>query len=245
MSEAICGTSDPDIASFIRATVPALLATRITPHSRSTICPSFASSSALESKGRRECWALSRTHSLVCSKKAHEFETTGEPKHPAFPAQWFTAYRALSPVNRALLPPSSRRSSPARLDPSVGRSGPHAFAVRIRPAFVSRSERVHRILPPTSVTIAIRPLWSRTRKLRPLICPTAQAEFFAEGRVKWLNSFELAAENRHYAQAIFGAFCKHTRHRDAAQGFVPLLAGSELRSAVDAERVAGDPARIR
>ena len=48
-----------------------------------------------------------------------------------------------------------------RLDPSVGRSGPHAFAVR-KAAFVGARMRaahphVHRILPPTSVTIASRP----------------------------------------------------------------------------------------
>ena len=47
------------------------------------------------------------------------------------------------------------------LDPSVGRSGPHAFAVR-EAAFVGAHMRaahphVHRILPPTSVTIASRP----------------------------------------------------------------------------------------
>jgi hypothetical protein len=28
--------------------------------------------------------------------------TTGTPKHPALPAQWFKAYAALSPVYRAL-----------------------------------------------------------------------------------------------------------------------------------------------
>jgi len=47
------------------------------------------------------------------------------------------------------------RARDPRLDPSVGRSGPHAFAVR-EAAFVGAHARaahphVHRILPPTSV----------------------------------------------------------------------------------------------
>jgi hypothetical protein len=42
-----------------------------------------------------------------------------------------TAYSALSSVNRAFLPPSPRIMI-RKLDPSVGRSGPHAFAVRTR-----------------------------------------------------------------------------------------------------------------
>ena len=47
------------------------------------------------------------------------------------PAQWFYGlYRAL-PGDRALLPPSPARShSRAKLDASVGASGPHDFAVR-------------------------------------------------------------------------------------------------------------------
>jgi len=37
---------------------------------------------------------------------------------------------ALSLVSRAFLPPSPARSSPCKLDASVGASGPHDFAVR-------------------------------------------------------------------------------------------------------------------
>ena len=56
----------------------------------------------------------------------------------------------------------------SRLDPSVGRSGPHAFAVR-EAAFVGAHKRAqhphgHRIPPPTSVTIASRP--SRGSRMR-------------------------------------------------------------------------------
>jgi hypothetical protein len=54
------------------------------------------------------------------------------------------------------LSPSLARSSSHRLDISVGISGPHDFAVRlsrVRPA----RQSVHRIPPPTFVTIAKRP----------------------------------------------------------------------------------------
>jgi hypothetical protein len=43
-----------------------------------------------------------------------------------------------------------------QLDSSVGESGPRVFAVRVMP-LVSQHGRVHRIPPPTSVTIAKRP----------------------------------------------------------------------------------------
>jgi hypothetical protein len=41
------------------------------------------------------------TRSLVCawgSKYAHEYSQRATGNHPAFPAQWFTAYIVLSPV---------------------------------------------------------------------------------------------------------------------------------------------------
>jgi hypothetical protein len=150
----------------------------------------------------------------VCNKKAHEFETTGEPKHPAFPAQWFTAYRALSPVNRALLPPSLAKSSTSLIPASGDQDHtplPSAFA-----RFVGARQHVHRILPPTSVTIAIRPLQQQDAQTEATYLPDGASGIFVAGGVKRLNSFESAAENRRYAQAIFGAFCKHMRRSGAA-----------------------------
>src|SRR5689334_2880006 len=86
--------------------------------------------------------------------------TQVQPEQPAFPAQWFYGLYVISSVRRAFWPPSPC-ASPARLDPSVGGSGPHDFAVR-KDAFVGAPKRaehplVHRIPLPTSVTIAIRP----------------------------------------------------------------------------------------
>ena len=65
--------------------------------------------------------------------------------NPAFPARWFTAYFALSPVT-GLSCHRHRRNDFRQLDTSVGVSGPHDFAVRIGIARLAR-RRVHRIPP--------------------------------------------------------------------------------------------------
>jgi hypothetical protein len=69
--------------------------------------------------------------------------------------------RALPGVRALIATIVERNACFAQLDPSVGRSGPHAFAVR-EAMFVGARMRaaqlhVHRIQPPTSVTIASRP----------------------------------------------------------------------------------------
>jgi len=75
---------------------------------------------------------------------------------PAFPAQRFTAY-TWSPRCAGLFSHRRPAKRPARLDPSVGGSGPHDFAVR--PGRVRQlRQSVHRIPHPTFVTIAKRPL---------------------------------------------------------------------------------------
>jgi hypothetical protein len=85
--------------------------------------------------------------------------TTGSPETPGLPcAMVLTVSFVLSPVtglfcHRRLADPSS-----AKLDASVGASGPHDFSVRVsvaRVASPSRPLHPH----PTSVTIAIRPSW--------------------------------------------------------------------------------------
>src|SRR5690242_3310074 len=98
---------------------------------------------------------------LACQENAHlrTQETTGQPEQPAFPAQWAYGLYVFSSVHRALWPPSPCARH-ERLDPSVGGSGPHDFAVR-EIAFVGATSaeqpHVHRIPLPTSVTIASRP----------------------------------------------------------------------------------------
>jgi hypothetical protein len=83
-----------------------------------------------------------RTRSLACKvKNARKQVTTGTPDSPAFPARWVTAYTS-SPRCPGFLAtvalwvsaccPKGRHRHTARLDLSVGRSGPLDFAVRTR-----------------------------------------------------------------------------------------------------------------
>ena len=83
------------------------------------------------------------TRSLVCAlvlEYAHEYSQRRHRKHPAFPTQWFYGlYRAL-PGDRAFLPPSFAGLT-RDLGASVGASGPHDFAVRVRLARQARRQR--------------------------------------------------------------------------------------------------------
>ena len=83
-------------------------------------------------KGHREC----RVRDAPAASRANKIKHTSTSPQvhrnsPAFPARWF--YRFLHALlgDRAFLPPSSHGSS-AKLDASVGASGPHGFAVRSR-----------------------------------------------------------------------------------------------------------------
>ena len=81
------------------------------------------------------------TRGLVCKmhkgKRTRAYRFSGST--PAFPAQWFTAYFALSPVTGLFCHRRSREALASQeLDASVGASGPHDFAVRIG-ALVSRA----------------------------------------------------------------------------------------------------------
>jgi hypothetical protein len=67
-----------------------------------------------------------------------------------------TAYSALSPVTGLFATVAPKKLASQELDTSVGASGPHDFAVR-RSIIRQRCCHVHRVPPPTSVTIAKRP----------------------------------------------------------------------------------------
>jgi hypothetical protein len=64
--------------------------------------------------------------------------------------------RRPAPIQPIQATAPGKRSSHRQLDASVGASGPHGFAVRLKRIRQS-AIRVHRIPPPTSVTIAKRP----------------------------------------------------------------------------------------
>jgi hypothetical protein len=98
------------------------------------------------------------TRSLVCivDGRKHTSRTTGSTGHPAFPCAMVLRLIARSPRCAGLIATVAGGFIVRQLDPSVGRSGPHAFAVRI--SRVRQPRRyVHRIPDPTSVTTAIRP----------------------------------------------------------------------------------------
>jgi hypothetical protein len=97
-------------------------------------------------RGRRECRAPGAP-AAACARVGVEGTRVSQvtPKHPAFPAQWFTAYFALSPVI-GLFCHRRSASHPAKLDASVEASGPHDFAVRFS-TVRQRRIRVHRIPP--------------------------------------------------------------------------------------------------
>src|SRR5690242_9343412 len=98
-----------------------------------------------------------RTRSLVCEWKKHTSKvTTGTPNIPAFPAQWAYGLLRDLPGVPGFIATVACEIIARKLDPSVGGTGPHGLAVRHdMPRQTCRG--VHRILPPTFVTIAKRP----------------------------------------------------------------------------------------
>jgi hypothetical protein len=104
--------------------------------------------------------AGARSASLEPGRSLVYFNTVA-PRRPGF-------FAAVTPVK-----PASQE-----LDASVGASGPHDFAVRIN-AVRQRRISVHRIPPPTSVTIAKRPsVWDGTAADMKVICANTEAEYF-------------------------------------------------------------------
>jgi hypothetical protein len=126
-----------------------------------------------EIRGRRESRvraapAVSRA-SLHIRKRTRAYRFSGG--NPAFPARWFTAYFVLSPVSRALLPPSSAEACFCEFSASVGRRD-HTTSPSASVPFVkgtSASTASHRAFrddrePPL--------LSGETGEFVELICPT-------------------------------------------------------------------------
>jgi hypothetical protein len=112
----------------------------------------------LKTEGAGNAGRQMRPQPRVQNKKAHERSHhghTGFTRHSL--RNGFNGFLRALPGDRACLPPSLREMYFAKLDASVGASGPHDFAVRKTSTFVFRAACVHRIPFPTSVTIASRP----------------------------------------------------------------------------------------
>jgi hypothetical protein len=93
-----------------------------------------------EGAGNAGCWPHPRT---LRAKEVHfaHASDTGQPEHPAFPARWLYGLYVVSSVRRASWPPSPSQNVLRALDPSIGRSGPHDFAVRLRHVRLTRHRR--------------------------------------------------------------------------------------------------------
>src|ERR1700730_13159048 len=118
------------------------------PQSRGVIRPRFSSTSALfENRGRREDRV--RAAPAVSCANMHKNTHTSiqvQRRHPAFPAQWFTAYFALSPVTGFLatvIP--EKRLLLTNLTPASGRqdhtTSPSASALFVNSASASTASR--------------------------------------------------------------------------------------------------------
>src|SRR3981081_680494 len=127
------------------------------PPSRGAMRPRFAGNFLTlqsEGAGNTGCTLHPRSRVQQCTKKrTRAYRFSGG--NPAFPAQWVTAYSALSPVN-GLSCHRRHADRSTRLDASIGASGPHDFAVRI-----GRARQSQHLRPPHPtarfVTIASRP----------------------------------------------------------------------------------------
>jgi hypothetical protein len=131
----------------------------------------------LKIKGAGNAGRPMRPQPRVRNKKHTSKSPRSRRKSPDIPyAMVLTAYFAL-PGDRAFLPPSPRGNHSAKLDASVGASGPHDFAVRDlpRPSCAAIASTASR---PASVTIAIRPHRDETAGVKPLICPDGLSEIF-------------------------------------------------------------------
>jgi hypothetical protein len=93
---------------------------------------------------------------------------TGTPNSPAFPAQWLTGLCRALPGVPGLLASVARRIASSRLDPSVGGSGPHGFAVREGRARLARPSRPSQPVP-TFVAIGQTPLLVEAGWAHPII----------------------------------------------------------------------------
>jgi hypothetical protein len=133
------------------------------PHPRSRICPGFYVShhpQKEEGAGNAGCWphprALRAKESALYARKQRQGSQNN--RHPL--RNGFTAYTR-SPRGTGLVSPRHWQIIFRQLDPSVGGSGPHDFAVReavfVGAPWRAETPHVHRIPLPTSVTIAKRP----------------------------------------------------------------------------------------
>ena len=97
-----------------------------------------------EGAGKTGCALHPRSRVPSAQKKTHT-SIQVQRRHPAFPAQWFTAYFVLSPVNGSFATVAPR-DDPGSLAPAPRRQD-HTTSPSASGANVSCAIRVHRIPP--------------------------------------------------------------------------------------------------
>ena len=132
-------------------------------------------------RGRRECRAPNAPAAWQGRKTSHASKvTTVTPEITRHsPRNGFNGFLRALPGDRAFLPPSPAKVAFRQLDTSVGVSGPHDFAVRLRRVRQS-AIRVHRI-PPRVDDVAQRPSVGGTEEAIPLICCSENQNIFHVG----------------------------------------------------------------
>ena len=134
-----------------------------------------------------------RTRSLACNRKARKQVTTGTPKRSGIPCAMVLRLIPCSPRCTGLVVTVAGGLVARQLDPSVGGSGPHGFAVRI---FSAR-----RALPtrpphpcPRFLTIAKRPSCGRDARRGATDLPDGTSGFF------FAKGLDRISDNRHVGQ---------------------------------------------
>jgi hypothetical protein len=166
-------------------------------HSRGTFVPEFCViSRPRKSEGAGNAGA--RTHPRLCVQMGRKKRTqviTGTPKHPAFPARWFTAYGALSPGCRLDSPRPPGLLNP-ELDLSVGRPGPHAFARPLMASLVSRRRLRPSHSAPRFVTIGRNvPLDEAGCAMKIIFSDFQQSVYFRDELLKTRNALDSLANS--------------------------------------------------
>ena len=153
--------------------------TNMTPRSRGSMSPRFASTLSLktEGAGNAGCLLHPRSRVQLCAKNTHT-SIQEQPEHSGIPCAMALRLISCSPRRTALLPPSFPRSVPlGNLTPAPRRqdhtTSPYASATLVR-----RDISVHRIPPHVRDDREAPFIRRETRGNMPLICPTARAEYF-------------------------------------------------------------------
>ena len=132
---------------------------------------------ALQSEGAGKTGCALHPRSRVQLHKrvrTRAYRSSGE--HPAFPAQWFYGLYVISPVSRALLPPSLRRSHPQSLAPASGaRTTRLRRTLKLRASVAASASTAPR---PTFVTIASAPLNGTGWQSYRVICTSDKQKYF-------------------------------------------------------------------